>query len=66
MENQRRARGNSRTGLLGVTADLRSGRFAANIKAAGRRHYIGSFATPEEAHAAYVAAKRQLHEFGTL
>ena len=38
----------------------------AKIMLNGKNIPLGSFATPEEAHAAYINAKRQLHPFGTL
>jgi hypothetical protein len=65
-QNFKRARVDNRsTQLLGVS---RSGRFGykAEITARGVRKHIGSFPTPEAAHAAYVEAKRRLHEYGTL
>lgn len=64
-QNQRRAQGDNRScGLLGVT---RLGdRWMARILVAGKRVQIGSFSTPEAAHAAYVAAKRELHAGCTL
>ena len=37
------------------------GRWAATIQAAKKVHMLGVFATPEEAHAAYCAAARELH-----
>jgi hypothetical protein len=40
--------------------------FSARIRVNGNLRWVGTFGTPEEAHAAYVAAKRQFHEFGTL
>jgi hypothetical protein len=54
------------TGFLGVTPDKKAGGFKAIISHGGRRHWIGRFATPEEAHAAYVQKKRELHEGCTL
>jgi HNH endonuclease len=50
--------------LLGVFRE--GNRFASKISAGGRIHRLGSFPTPEEAHAAYVIAKRRLHEGCTL
>lgn len=41
-------------------------RFKAVIQRNGKSLFVGSFLTPEAAHAAYVAEKRRLHEFGTL
>ena len=38
-----------------------SGRYAARIKFNGRVKYIGTYDTPEQAHAAYIAAKRIYH-----
>lgn len=63
-QNHRKAFRQNQTGLLGVTP--KGSRFQAGITVNGRRRYLGSFATPEEAHAAYVAAKRQLHKGCTL
>lgn len=52
---------NKRTGLQGVSKiSGRSKRWAARIGRNGERIHLGSFATPEEAHAAYVAAKREI------
>lgn len=63
-QNQRKARANNRTGLLGVRA--RQGKFEAAIGAGGKQKYLGSFSTPEEAHAAYLKAKRCLHAGCTI
>lgn len=40
----------------GVAAHPRSGKFQARIKRDGKRESLGYFATPQEAHAAYIAA----------
>lgn len=48
-------------GLLGVTWNKQHLRWQAKIVARKVRHHIGYFHTPEEAHAAYMAAKARLH-----
>lgn len=65
LQNQRRAHCQNKTGLLGVHAH-KGGFFTTRITVAKERHYLGSFATAQEAHAAYLAAKRRLHEGCTL
>jgi len=47
------------TGFKGVSR-FKKGKWRATIKHAGRAIQIGTFASPEEAHAAYVAASRRL------
>lgn len=64
-QNQRNARSDSKTGYLGVT-QLPNGKFQASIKVDDRSIYLGSFDTPEDAHGAYVEAKRLRHKGGTL
>ena len=66
MQNARKARANSLTGVLGVTHIKRTGRFAARIYHDGRLKHLGVFLTAEEAHAAYLEAKRKYHEGNTL
>jgi len=64
-QNVRRAqRNNNSSGLLGVTQ--RQGRWEAQIKSQGAKRYLGSFGSPEDAHAAYVDAKRRLHAGCTI
>ncbi len=63
-QNQRRARSDNKSGVLGVENNGR--RWTARIRVNGVRTYLGSFATEQEAHAAYLAAKRRLHEFCTI
>jgi hypothetical protein len=57
---------NRKSGLLGASWEERRGHYVARIKDPERQRYLGSFSTAEEAHAAYVAAKRKLHEGNTL
>lgn len=68
-QNKRKAMRTSQTGLLGASparCSGEAGRYAAFIGFSGRRKNLGYFDTPEEAHAAYVAAKRQLHAGCTI
>ena len=57
--NQRRARADNQSGLLGVT--FNAGAWAARISAAGKVRYLGRYPSPESAHMAYLAAKREIH-----
>ena len=57
--NSRRPRHNT-SGYKGVVLCRRSGRWRASVRKNGRRIYLGTFATPEAAHDAYVAAAREL------
>ena len=52
------------TGFLGVS--LNHGKFRARIKLNGKQIGLGNFGTPEEAHAAYLAAKRVIHAGCTI
>lgn len=63
-QNLRCARCNSKTGFLGVTA--RRGRYRATLGINGKLKFIGTFDTPEEAHQAYLNAKRAMHPFGEI
>lgn len=63
-ENQRVPSGASHVPLLGVSFNGKN--YRARIKVEGVEHHIGTFATAELAHRAYLEAKRRLHEFGTL
>lgn len=64
-ENQRRAHRDSATGILGVSRHGRAG-FRAQIKVDGKNRHLGTFPTAEEASAAYLRAKRELHAGCTL
>ena len=64
-QNRRKAQTNSITGLMGVSS-CNPGRYFARIRANGKTRQIGTFATPEAAHAAYLNAKRELHEGCTI
>lgn len=60
-ENLRTAMRTNKTGLLGVTPHRKTGRFEAQIQVSGKKKSLGIFNTAEDAHSAYVSAKRSLH-----
>lgn len=64
MQNRTGPNCGSSTGLLGVTRSR--GKFQAQIQANGRDVFLGRHESPEEAHAAYLDAKRRLHEGCTI
>lgn len=57
--NSKRRKDNT-SGFKGVSADRSGARWRAQIKRNGRIAHLGTFDTPEEAHAAYVAAATEL------
>jgi hypothetical protein len=63
-QNQRRAQFHNKTGFLGVSPNR--GRFRAAIWLGGKYLHIGVFDTPEQAHEAYLTAKRRLHDGCTI
>lgn len=65
-QNSRKARVTNKTGLLGVHQCAATGRFRASITVRGKCKQLGRFDTPELAHAAYIRAKRELHDGCTL
>lgn len=66
MQNMRSAMKNNRCGMLGVSLDNRSGKYQARIRLAGVSKSLGTFANKDEAHEAYLKAKRELHPKGTV
>lgn len=63
-QNHRRAPRHSTTGLLG--AQVCGDRFASSITLNNRVFRLGTFDTAEEAHKAYVMAKRAMHPGSTI
>jgi hypothetical protein len=58
----RRKNANNRSGFKGVFSDR--GKWRAQIKVSGCRHYLGLFDTPADAHAAYLrAAEKHFGQF---
>jgi hypothetical protein len=66
MQNKKIAQRNSSHGFLGIYLRKPSNVWVARVHTDGKSVWVGSFSTPEEAHAAYVAAKRRLHPGGTI
>lgn len=58
-QNQRKAKINNKLGIHGIRR--RGTRYEANITVNKEFKYLGSFATAEEAHNAFLAAKRIYH-----
>lgn len=65
-ENKHRHQSNNKLKLMGAYKRPKRNSFSAAITVKGITHYLGTFKTPEEAHAAYIAAKRVLHEGNTI
>ncbi len=67
-QNKKIAMSSNRIGVLGVR--YRKSRiskpYEACIKVNGKNKYLGNYSTPEEAHQAYLTAKRELHEGCTI
>jgi hypothetical protein len=66
MSNQRKPHGDNLTKRLGVTWDAHAGKYRANINHNKIRYHLGCFDDPDEAHEAYLEAKRKLHETCTI
>lgn len=65
-QNARKARLDSRSGLIGAMWHGQSGKWRACIQVDGKRKYLGRFDQAEQAHAVYIEAKRTLHPFCTI
>lgn len=63
-QNTRRAPSHSTTGFLGVSRH--QSKWQASIRVNNKQLYLGRYETPEDAHAAYLSAKREFHEGNTL
>lgn len=66
VENRLTARKDSETGFMGVYRTHGTERFTARITAQKKRYELGWFDTAEQAHQAYLTAKRKLHEGCTI
>lgn len=65
-QNRRQARAGNKSGVLGASWHRRFGKWAAQIRVAGKSKHIGYFDTPEEAGRAYLEAKRTNHPGCTI
>ena len=66
-ENARnsKTRGNNKSGYKWVYFNKKTNKFCSGIKVNGKLIYLGKYATPQEAHAAYCEASKKYHgEFG--
>lgn len=65
-QNRKKAQSNSKSGLLGAAFYKRTGKWQSTIRVNGRHKALGYYDTPEQAHDAYLSAKRQLHAGCTI
>lgn len=65
-QNVKAARRHNKTGLLGVSFSKPMKKFQARIRVNNVVHRLGYFDSAEDAHQAYLAAKRSLHQFCTI
>ena len=63
-QNRKKAQSNNKIGLMGVFKH--QDKWRTRIQTRGLMTELGCFDTPEEAHAVYIKAKRELHEFCTI
>lgn len=67
LENQVKLRNRpNKTKLMGAYVDKKNGRFYSRISQNDKSIYLGSYKTAEEAHKAYLDAKRKIHSGFTL
>jgi len=66
MQNMRKPTKRNKHDLLGVSYDMERNKFKAQIMTNGVSKQIGRYDTKEQAHAAYLKAKRELHNTCTI
>lgn len=64
IQNERKARSSNSVGLLGVCPN--GSKWRAEIRIQGKKKNLGTFDTPQQAHQAYLLAKREHHKGFTL
>lgn len=65
-QNVRSALARKSPGLLGTSYNKARRKWVASVKMNGKNHHLGTFTTTDEAHAAYLSAKRKIHEGCTI
>ena len=66
-QNKRRAYKNSTSAMLGAAWNSGRAKWQSQVTDNnGKRHYLGLFDSPEDAHAAYIEAKRRLQDGCTI
>jgi hypothetical protein len=65
-ENQRKPQTSNKCGFLGVSYKKRINKFISQIQIDGVVTHLGCFSTPEDAHQAYLIAKRGVHVYCTI
>lgn len=68
MQNERKGRRGSASGLLGVSWHKGAEKWVASVRipGGGKYKYLGLFESKEEAHAVYLAEKRRVQPFATI
>jgi len=67
LQNRRVSQKNNKSsGLLGVSFENSLNKFRARISINGKQKHLGLFDTKEEAHQAYLIAKREFHSTCTI
>ena len=65
-QNQRKARSDSTSGLLGVSWYSAGNKWKADIRVGGKKKHLGYFDCKDIAHQFYLNAKREMHKGNTL
>lgn len=65
-QNKHVPKSNNPHRMIGVNWHKAAGKYSAQIQTDRKQKHLGLFDTPEEAQAAYLSAKRELHEFATI
>jgi hypothetical protein len=65
-QNRRAPQRNNVVGLLGVYWESRRSKWISRIMVNGKKRFVGYFDCPQDAHVAYIKAKRALHVGCTL
>lgn len=67
MENQKKAHiSNKSCGLQGASFDKQTGRWSSKISVSNKTKNLGRYDSAQEAHSAYLSAKRALHQGATI